>query len=98
MTQNEKYILAHLFPVEYGFHRDTYLCGISINNKDRFMYSINASVKKWVEKHGGEFETLSSKVINHKLKRKGFIVQITFSCKHGEMKNIMSTLFVKKKI
>ncbi len=96
MTQKEKYILAHLTPVEYGFYRDTYLCGVSINNKDRFMYSINATVKQWVEKNGGKFITLSKKVINHKLGKKGFIIQITFPCTNGEMKNKMSTLFVKE--
>lgn len=93
ITKKEQYLLEHLKPVEYEFYRDTYLCGISINNKDRFMHSIIDTVKKWVEKNGGKFEILSKKVINHKLKRKGFIVQITFPHSHGEMKNIMSTLY-----
>ena len=95
MTLKEKYILAHLTPVEFELRRDAYLCGININNKDRFMYSITETVKKWVEKNGGKFTILSEKVINHKLGKKGFIVQITFPSKQGEMKNIMSTLFNK---
>lgn len=95
MTQKEKYILGHLIPVEFELCRDTYLCGISINNKDRFMYSVAETVKEWVEKNGGKFTTLSDKVINHRLGKKGFIVQITFPCTQGEMKNIMSTLFDK---
>ena len=92
-TKKEQYILNHLNPIEYGFHRYTYFCGVSINNKDRFIHSIGDTVKRWVEKNGGVFKILSGKIINHKLKRKGLIVQITFPCTKGAMKNIMSTLY-----
>lgn len=96
MTKKEQNILSHLAPVEYGLHRDAYLCGITINNKDRFMYSVSDTVKQWVEQHGGKFATLSGKIINHRLGKKGFIVQITFPCERGEMKNVMATLYNKE--
>lgn len=96
MTKQLQTILSHLAPVEYGLHRDVYLCGISINNKNRFMYSVSDTVKQWVETNGGTFNTLSKKIINHRLGKKGFIVQITFPCKRGEMKNILSTLYNKE--
>lgn len=93
MTKKEQTILSHLAPVEYGLHRDVYLCGISINNKDRFMYSVSDTVKQWVENNGGKFATLSKKIINHRLGKKGFVVQITFPYNRGEMKNVLSALY-----
>lgn len=93
MKKQEKYVLSHLVPVEYGYYRDAYLCGVSINNKNRFIYSISEKVQQWVEKCGGKFTTLSGKIINHRLGKKGVVVQITFPCARGEMKNLMSTLY-----
>lgn len=96
MTKAEQNILNHLAPVEYEFYRDTYFCGISIENKNAYMYSIRDKVEKWVTKNGGKFVILSDKVICHKLNKKGFVVQIYFpSFSKRDMKNIMSTLFTK---
>lgn len=96
MTKTEQNILTHLVPVEYGFYHDTYLCGISIENKNAYMYSVKDKVKEWTEKNGGKFVILSDKVICHKLNKKGFVVQIYFpSFGKRDMKNIMATLFTK---
>lgn len=97
MTKTEQKILEHLHPVEYGLNHDTYFCGISIENKNIFMYSVKDKVENWVVKNGGVFKVLSEKVINHRIHRKGFVVQIVFpsSCKR-DMKNIMSTLHYEK--
>lgn len=67
----EQYILNHLSPVEYGLYCDTYLCGVSVENKDRYIYSMRDKVKEWVEKNGGRFIVLSEKkVISHALNKK----------------------------
>lgn len=94
ITKAEWNILDHLAPVEYGLYRDTYLCGISVENKDRYMYSVMDKVREWVEKNGGKFAVLSGKVIIHDLNKKGHVVQIHFPC-YGErdMKNLMSAMF-----
>lgn len=93
-TKTEQYILDHLAPVEYGFYCDTYLCGVSIENKNEYMYSVRDKVQAWVEKNGGKFTVLSDKVISHKLNKKGFVVQVSFPT-YGkrDMKNIMATLY-----
>lgn len=94
ITKTEQNILNHLAPVDYGLYHDTYLCGISIENKNEYMYSMRDKVKEWVEKNGGKFVVLSDKVISHTLNKKGFVVQIYFPC-YGkrDMKNIMAALF-----
>ena len=94
ITKTEQNILNHLVPVEYGFFHDTYLCGISIENKNEYMYSIRDRVQAWAEKNGGKFTVLSDKVISHRLNKKGFVVQIIFPAfSKRDMKNIMSTLY-----
>lgn len=94
MTKTEQNILNHLAPVEYGFYHDTYLCGISVENKNDYMYSIRDKVQAWVEKNGGKFIVLSDKVISHRLNKKGFVVQIYFPAfGKRDMKNIMATLY-----
>lgn len=96
MTKAEQNILNHLAPVEYGFYHDAYLCGVSIENKNRYIDTMTNKVKEWVEKNGGKFVILSDKIICHKLNRKGFVVQICFpSFGERDMKNIMATLFHK---
>ena len=45
MTKTEHNILNHLAPVEYELYHDTYLCGISVENKNAYMYSIRDKVK-----------------------------------------------------
>lgn len=96
MTKTEHNILNHLAPVEYELYHDTYLCGISVENKNAYMYSIRDKVKEWVEKNGGKFVILSDKVICHRLNKKGFVVQIYFPAfAKRDMKNIMATLFTK---
>lgn len=94
ITKTEQNILNHLAPVEYGLYHDTYLCGISVENKNEHMYSIRNKVQAWVEKNGGKFIILSEKVISHRLNKKGFVVQIYFpTFGKRDMKNIMSTLY-----
>lgn len=97
ITKAEQYILNHLSPVEYGLYCDTYLCGVSVENKDRYIYSIRDRVKEWVEKNGGRFIVLSEKkVISHVLNKKGIVVQIYFPIfGKRDMKNIMATLYDK---
>lgn len=95
MTKTEQNILNHLAPVEYGLYHDTYLCGVAVNNKNEFIYTMRDKVKEWVEKNGGKFAVLSQKVICHRLNKKGFVVQIIFPYGKGEMKNKMATLFNK---
>lgn len=75
MTKTEQNILDHLSPVEYGLYHDTYLCGVSIENKNHYMYTMRDKVSEWVEKNGGKFIVLSEKVICHNLNKKGFVVQ-----------------------
>ncbi len=93
MTIETQNILRHLKPVEYEFYRDTYLCGVSVNNKNKFITSVANKVKAWVEKNGGKFLVLTDKIISHQINKKGFIVQITFPISKGNMKTIMATLF-----
>ena len=94
ITKFEQNILNHLTPVEYGFYHDTYLCGISVENKNEYMYSIRDKVQAWVEKNGGKFIILSDKVISHRLNKKGFVVQIYFpTFGKRDMKNVMATLY-----
>lgn len=93
MTIETKNILGYLKPIEYEFYRDTYLCGVSINNKNKFITSVVKKVKTWTEKNGGKFVVLTDKIISHRLNKKGFIVQITFPISKGNMKMNMATLF-----
>lgn len=94
ITKTERNILEHLAPVEYGLCHDTYLCGISVENKNDYMYSVRDKVRTWVEKNGGKFTVLSDKVISHRLNKKGFVVQIVFPAfGKRDMKNIMATLY-----
>lgn len=94
ITKTEQNILDHLAPVEYGLYHDTYLCGISVENKNDYMYSVRDKVQAWAEKNGGKFTVLSDKVISHRLNKKGFVVQIYFpTFGKRDMKNIMATLY-----
>lgn len=98
MTKTTQNILSHLAPVEYGLYHDTYLCGITIENKNLWMYTWLSKVKEWVEKNGGKFVVLSDKVICHRLHKKGFVVQIVFPYGRGDMKCLMGTLFHKNMV
>lgn len=96
MTKAEQYLLNHLTPVEYRLYHDTYLCGVAVNNKDKFIYSMLDKVKAWVIKNGGRYTIISNKVINHRLNQKGFVIQIVFPAGgKRDMKNVMATLFTK---
>lgn len=94
MKKVDERMLLQLTKIEYGFYRDTYLCGIAMNNKNEFMYSVRDKVKKWVERNGGKFTVLSGEVRMRNIHKKGFVVQITFPC-HAkkDMKNIMATIW-----
>lgn len=94
ITKTEQNILKHLAPVEYGLYHDTYLCGISVENKNRYIDSVLDKVQTWVEKNGGKFIVLSDKVISHRLNKKGVVIQIYFpTFGKRDMKNIMATLY-----
>ena len=91
MTKTDNAILAHLMPLETG--ADTYLCFISKYNKDRFIWTVEAKVRKWVERNGGTMRRLSSVVVTRG-DRKGFLVQIRFpTYTPRDMKNIMAALW-----
>lgn len=94
LTTADKYALSHLMPATEFC--DNYLCYITKNNKNIFMYSVLEKIEEWVTKNGGRFKIVS----NDKTyigDRKGFIVNIVFpSYNKRNMKEIMSNLFYKK--
>lgn len=98
INKTEVYLLDHLYPIEYGYYRDVYLCGISTENKDRYIDTIAKKIRSWVERNGGRFVALSNqKWIDHGLHRKGIIVQIVFpSFGKRDMKNVMARLYHKR--
>ena len=95
--KTDQYILEHLAPVEYGLYHDAYLCGVSIENKNWYMYTMLEKLQAWVERNGGKCVVLDQeKHICRSLGKKGFVVQIVFpSFAKRDMKNIMSTLYKK---
>ena len=97
MSKTDQYILGHLAPVEYGLYHDTYLCGVTIENKNWYTYTLLEKVQKWVQRNGGKCVVLDKeKYICRSLGKKGFVVQIVFpSFTRRDMKNIMATLHTK---
>ncbi len=91
MTKTEQNILSHLRPItEYA---DTYFCHVSKYRADRAMDNLEEKVKKWVEKNGGKFRTISDekKTIGDD---KGYFVKIVFpTFGKRDMKSIMATLY-----
>jgi hypothetical protein len=90
MTKTEQYILAHLRPItDYA---DTYFCHVSKYRADRAMDKLEEKVKKWVDKNGGKFRTISEKkTIGDE---KGYLVKIVFpTFDKRDMKGIMATLY-----
>lgn len=90
MTKTEQNILNHLRPItEYA---DTYFCHVGKYIADRAMDNLEERVKRWVEKNGGKFRTMSDKKTIGE--RKGYIVKIVFpTFNKRDMKNIMATLY-----
>lgn len=87
MTNKEINLLSHLKrATEYS---DTYFCGISKNNKNKFIYTVEEQVKSWVENNGGIFKRLSDKKFMGNTK--GFFVKIIFPS-FNEMKQVMATI------
>lgn len=87
MTKKEINLLKHLTrTTEYA---DTYFLGIAKNNKNKFMYTIEESIKSWVEKNGGTFRKLSDKKFMGDTK--GFLVKIVFPT-FNETKQIMAAI------
>lgn len=89
-TKAEQYILAHLRPItEYA---DTYFCHVSKFRADRAMDNLEEKVKRWAEKNGGKFCTISEKkTIGDE---KGYLVKIVFpTFDKRDMKGIMATLY-----
>ena len=75
-TKAEQYILAHLRPItEYA---DTYFCHVSKFRADRAMDNLEEKLKRWAEKNGGKFCTVSEKkTIGDE---KGYFVNLKYSC------------------
>ena len=87
MTKKEIKLINHLSRVTD--FADTYFCGIAKNNKNKFMYTVEESVKSWVEKKGGTFKRLSDKKFMGDTK--GFVVKIVFPT-FNETKSVMALI------
>jgi hypothetical protein len=87
MNKKEVNLLKHLTrATEFA---DTYFCGIAKNNKNKFMYTVEDSIKTWVEQNGGTFRKLSDKKFMGD--KKGFLVKIVFPS-FNNAKQIMVTI------
>lgn len=90
----DKYALEHLIPITDV--ADTYLCGVAKNNKDEYIYSVNAKVKLWVLRNGGSYSLISD-AKEYLGEKKGFVVRIVFPTHNRmakkDMKELMATLY-----
>ena len=93
--KTDQYILEHLAPVEYGLYHDAYLCGVSIENKNWYMYTMLEKLQAWVERNGGKcvvwIRRSTSAVI---LERKDLLYR---SCSQAS-RNVISTTHPLKEV